>query len=130
MRTDEHDNKHLIADEGKQLRRVSDGWIAGNEVFLGYSYYLDGKPLDAPLLDRACDFEEVDASIDVDNITDETFEAVVDLAEVSEVMPLALQEDLPPLQDPAEIRLKDLLVKAFAEIDALKKKVTEMQGHP
>lgn len=32
----------LIAEEGKVLCRMSDGWIAGPEIYLGYTYYLGG----------------------------------------------------------------------------------------
>lgn len=30
MRTDESNNKHLIAEDGKVFRRISDGWIAAD----------------------------------------------------------------------------------------------------
>lgn len=51
----------LTAAEGKVLRRKSDGWIAGNEIYLGYTYYLNGRKLDEPLLELPEHYEEIDA---------------------------------------------------------------------
>lgn len=51
----------LKASEGKALRRKSDGWIAGNEIYLGYTYYLNGRKLDEPLLELPEHYEEIDA---------------------------------------------------------------------
>ena len=39
----------LKAAEGKVLRRKSDGWIAGTELWLGYTHYIGGIKLDEPL---------------------------------------------------------------------------------
>lgn len=60
MKIDEQNNKHLIADEGKVLRRISDGWVAGIEIYLGYTYYLGGKKLVEPLLELPEHYEEID----------------------------------------------------------------------
>lgn len=51
----------LKAAEGKVLRRKSDGWIAGNEIYLGYTYYLNGIKIDEPLLELPEHYEEIDA---------------------------------------------------------------------
>lgn len=53
------DYQALVADEGKWLRRISDGFIYGEEIALGYSYYIGGKELENPHLDIENDFEEV-----------------------------------------------------------------------
>lgn len=50
----------LVADEGKSLRRKNHNDIFGDELWLGYSYYIDGKKLDEPHLDVPEDFEEID----------------------------------------------------------------------
>lgn len=50
----------IKAAEDKVLRRVSDGWIAGKEIYLGYTYYLGGRKLDQPLLELPEHYEEVD----------------------------------------------------------------------
>lgn len=54
------ETNHLIASEGKILRRISDNWIAGQELYLGYTYYLAGKKLDEPLLELPEHYEEID----------------------------------------------------------------------
>lgn len=55
------EKEHITATEGKVLRRKSDGWIAGNEIYLGYTYYLNGRKLDEPLLELPEHYEEIDA---------------------------------------------------------------------
>lgn len=52
---------HLIASEGKVLQRVSDGNIFGPEMYLGYTYYLNGEKLSEPLLELPEHFIEIDA---------------------------------------------------------------------
>ena len=55
------DNKaHWIADEGKVFKRISDGFIFGNEIYLGYTYYINGEKLPEPKLEVIEDFEEVE----------------------------------------------------------------------
>ena len=54
------ETNHLIASGGKILRRISDNWIAGQELYLGYTYYLAGKKLDEPLLELPEHYEETD----------------------------------------------------------------------
>ena len=59
--TQDKDNKaHWIADEGKVFKRKSDGFIFGNEIYLGYTYYLNGEKLSEPKLEVIEDFEEVE----------------------------------------------------------------------
>ena len=50
----------LKATEGKVLRRKSDGWIAGQEIYLGYTYYINGKRLDKPLFELPQHYEEIE----------------------------------------------------------------------
>lgn len=50
----------LKASEGKVLRRKSDGYIAGQEIYLGYTYYIGGTKLVEPLLELPEHYEEVD----------------------------------------------------------------------
>lgn len=52
----------LKASKGKILRRKSDGYIAGQEIYLGYTYYLSGIKLVEPLLELPEHYEEVDIS--------------------------------------------------------------------
>ena len=58
------DGNHLIADEGKTLQRISDGWISGEEIYLGYTYYLNGEKLDEPLLELPEHYQEVDKPLE------------------------------------------------------------------
>lgn len=54
------ENNHITVDEGKALRRISDGWIAGAELWIGYTYYLGGRKLGEPLLELPEHYEEID----------------------------------------------------------------------
>ena len=54
----------ITAGPGKILRRISDGFIYGNEVYLGYTYYLGGELLPEPLLELPEHFEEIDESVE------------------------------------------------------------------
>ena len=60
MTQDKENKAHWIADEGKVFKRISDGFIFGNEIYLGYTYYLNGKKLQEPKLEVIEDFEEVE----------------------------------------------------------------------
>ena len=50
----------VIANEGKVLRRIGTDEIFGNEIYLGYSYYIEGVKQEPPHLDVPEDFEEID----------------------------------------------------------------------
>ena len=50
----------IIAREGKVFRRISDGYVYGNIIYLGYTYYLGGEKLEKPLLEIPEHFEEID----------------------------------------------------------------------
>ena len=59
--TQHKNNKdHWFADDGKVFKRISDGFIFGNEIYLGYTYYLNGEKLTEPKLEVIEDFEEVE----------------------------------------------------------------------
>lgn len=49
----------IKADEGKLLVRKSDGWVAGEQVSLGYNYYEAGVGLSQPKMETPDDFEEI-----------------------------------------------------------------------
>lgn len=53
----------IKASEGKVFRRISDGFIFGKEINLGYTYYLGGKKLEEPLLELPEHFEEIDEPV-------------------------------------------------------------------
>ena len=60
MTQDKENKAHWIADKGKVFKRISDGFIFGNEIYLGYTYYLNGEKLPEPKLEVIEDFEEVE----------------------------------------------------------------------
>ena len=53
----------MKASEGKVFRRISDGFIFGKEINLGYTHYLGGKKLEEPLLELPEHFEEIDEPV-------------------------------------------------------------------
>lgn len=57
----------IVAAEGKVLRRISDGFVAGPELWIGYTYYLHGEKLDKPLLELPEHYEEIYAPDEFDN---------------------------------------------------------------
>ena len=59
MKIDELNNNHITAEEGKVLRRISDSQLFGNEIYLGYTYYLSGEKLEEPLLELSEHYEEI-----------------------------------------------------------------------
>lgn len=54
------EGNHIIAEEGKVFRRKGTDDIFGNELVLGYSYYIGGVLQNPPHLDIPDDFEEID----------------------------------------------------------------------
>lgn len=50
----------ITAEEGKVFKRKSDGFVYGNEIYLGYTYFIGGKELAEPHLEVPEDFEEVE----------------------------------------------------------------------
>lgn len=50
----------IEAEDGKLLVRKSDGWVAGEQVALGYNYYEAGVGLSQPHLEVPDDYEEID----------------------------------------------------------------------
>jgi len=60
MTIDPNDNRHIIADEGKVFKRIEDDLIFGNEIYLGYTWYINGIKLDEPKEEKTEDFEEIE----------------------------------------------------------------------
>lgn len=67
MKTEQRTVTTIIADEGKLLRRKSDGWIAGEQVTLGYNYYESGVELAQAKLETPEDYEEFDKPEDYED---------------------------------------------------------------
>ena len=58
------EDRHLIADEGKVFRRKGTEEIFGEEIYLGYSYYINGVLQNPPHYDVPEDFEEIDKPVE------------------------------------------------------------------
>ena len=54
------DGNIIKAEDGKCLKRISDGKLMGWRVYLGYTHYLGGKKLETPILERPEHYEEAD----------------------------------------------------------------------
>lgn len=68
MKTDELNNNHILAEEGKVFRRISDGQLFGREIYLGYAYYIAGELLAEPLLELPEHYEEIDDPVDEETV--------------------------------------------------------------
>lgn len=90
MVIDKNDNFHIIAEEGKVFKRKSDGLIFGEEIFLGYTYYINGEKLDEPHLEVPEDFEEVDTPEEYkekpEEVVDEEAEKLQELTDALDTM--------------------------------------------
>lgn len=58
-------NNIITAEDGKILKRISDGILFGKSISLGYTYYINNVLLDTPLLEKPEDYEEVDEEADI-----------------------------------------------------------------
>lgn len=58
-------DNHIIADAGKIFRRIADGFVYGNEIYLGYTYYIGNEKLEQPHLEVPEDFEEIDDTSEI-----------------------------------------------------------------
>lgn len=128
MKIDEQNNRHLIADEGKVLRRIGDNWIAGSDIYLGYTYYLNGELLAVPLLELPEHYEEVDEVV-IEETPDEAFDVEAEVMIDPETSLMSLPEPVPEESlRPTQVRLTELLATALNEIEALKKEVAELKS--
>ena len=57
------EDRIIKASEGKVFRRISDGFIFGKEINLGYTHYLGGEKLEEPLLELPEHFEEINEPV-------------------------------------------------------------------
>lgn len=76
----------IVADEGKVLKRKSDGMLFGERITLGYNYYDAGVQLSEPILMQPSDFEEVDKP------EDETITYVDDAKRMARMLEIVEEE--------------------------------------
>ncbi len=60
MKIDKNNSSLIYADSGKVFKRISDGLIFGNKLYLGYTYYINNKLLLEPLLELPEHYVEID----------------------------------------------------------------------
>ena len=60
MKIDTNNQNHILAEEGMVFKRISDGFIYGGEIYLGFTHYLNGELLDEPILELQEHFEEIE----------------------------------------------------------------------
>lgn len=58
------DHTVLIPEDGMVLRRKSDGMTFEGELWLGYTYYINGVRLEEPILEKPEHYEEIPAPIE------------------------------------------------------------------
>ncbi|MDR1624867.1 MAG: Spy/CpxP family protein refolding chaperone [Tannerellaceae bacterium] len=92
-------NNTIKAGKGKVFRRIADGFIAGNMLYLGKTYYVAGKLLDKPLDELPEHYEEID-----EVVIDEEHPIVAPLDEVvaeiqAETEEVIQEEEAPPEQE-------------------------------
>lgn len=104
MKIDELNNKHLIADEGKVLCRISDGWVAGKEIYLGYTYQIGGELLDEPLWELPEHYEEIDDPEEAEIVL---FDEESELVEYEEVTDETLPDPVISDPNPQRVTLSD-----------------------
>lgn len=115
MKIDELNNSHITAEEGKVFRRISDAQLFGNEIYLGYTYYLGGEALAEPLLELPEHFEEID---------DPAEEAIVLLDEdtpLEETIEVIPEENQVLAEEPVPVEVHDKVT--LADYRALEKEV-------
>ena len=60
MLIDKNNPSLVYAEPGKVFKRISDGIILGDILYLGYTYYMNNKLLPEPLLELPEHYIEID----------------------------------------------------------------------
>lgn len=114
MRIDVNNERHLYAEEGKVFRRISDGMVFGNELWLGYTYYLGGELLPEPLWELPEHYEEVE-----EPVTDEAV-LLSDEVVLDEEAPQEAVLTTEPIPEPRKVTVADY-VALEAQVAELKR---------
>lgn len=122
MKIDELNSNHMIACEGKVLRRLSDKWISGSEIYLGYTYRIGDKELETPLLELPEHYEEIDdPALDEVVLLDEAQDIIEVLpASIMAVKVIELLPKDPMPEQPKRVTLADYN-RLLSEVDQIKK---------
>lgn len=117
MRVDVNNERHIYADEGKVFRRISDAMVFGNELWLGYTYYLAGELLPEPLWELPEHYEEIE-----EPVTEETVILSDDVSIEEEVPPVETLSPEPEesIPKPRKVTVADYMALE-AQVQELKK---------
>lgn len=126
MRINELNSRHITAEEGKVFRRISDQIIFGKEIYLGYTYYLNGEKLEVPLWELPEHYEEIDEVI-LEDTPDEVFDTETQVLIDPETSLMSVSDSVEQPLEPTQVRLTELLATALNEIESLKKEVAELK---
>lgn len=59
MKQDLNNSQHFTADSGNVFRRIADSLVVGEDLWLGYTYYINLELLPSPKLEVISDYEEI-----------------------------------------------------------------------
>lgn len=121
MKIDELNSSHIIAEDGKILKRKSDGLEAGKELYLGYTYYINGEKLAIPYKEKQDDYEEVDDEtilLDEEELTEVIVEETIEEVNTEEV----IEE---PVNIPRTVTVADVIALE-KEVAGLKKIINKL----
>lgn len=68
-------NRTIQAEQGKELMRIADNMRFGQELTLGYTYYIGGVKLDTPKLEMPEDYTEVES---IESIKARVIQQIID----------------------------------------------------
>lgn len=119
MKISENNSKHLLSGENKVLRRISDGWIAGSEIYLGYTYRIGENKLENPLLELPEHYEEID---------DPNLKETIIINEEDPLVAISLEAEPPDVyktipEQPQKVTLSD-----YRALEEKVKKIMELLG--
>jgi hypothetical protein len=124
-------NNVFQAKKGKVFRRISDGFVAGDMLYLGKTYYIGGKLLDEPLDELLEHYEEVNEPI-IDEehpIVAPPDEVVAEIpVEVEEIIPeeVAVPEQEQETEQEQVVQQKEPVVITVQDIISLSEKVEKI----
>lgn len=126
MIVDKENSNHILAEEGKVLKRISDGSIYGKEAWLGYTYYLGGVLLTEPLLELPEHFTEIDEPQDEDTVLVDDERPMT--ATLAVTIPSDSEDEEMTLEQPKRvITVKDYL-ELEQRVQELEQRLTNQNG--
>jgi hypothetical protein len=122
-------NNVIQAKKGKVFRRISDGFVAGDKIYLGKTYYINGKLLPEPLDELPEHYEEVDQVVmdEEHPIVAPPDDVVVEIPIEIDTEEIVQEEEAPPEEEPEEVVQKnEPVVITVQDIISLSEKVEKI----